>query len=367
MSNDFLPFAIGGGANVESQADYAVDPLLGTGNVPGIAVSAFNNKAIRQSSVVVSQLAQLIANQTGTNVVDNGVTAQLLAQLSAAILPLPAIITTVTATGSGTYTLPVVFFTASANATVGATYTNNGATFTVRATISGATQLRVAGTAAPTTSGTLALATGSGDATIAFYAFRAAARLKVRCVAGGGGGAGSGTSAGGATSGGNGADTTFGTSLIDAGGGTGGTFNSTTTAAGGTAALGSGPIGFTIIGGAGSGWSQVPASGTQGVAGGSGGNSAFGGAGAGGAVGAAGRAGAANTGGGGGGGGTGAASSTISGNSGAGGGYVEGNIFTPLYSYAYSVGLGGTAGVAGTSGFNGSAGGTGLLIIEATF
>ncbi|HUD21201.1 MAG TPA: sialidase family protein [Candidatus Saccharimonadales bacterium] len=70
-----------------------------------------------------------------------------------------------------TVPLPVYIFTVStASATAGATYTNNGQTFTVGATISGKTTLYcINGTGAP--SGTILLkASGAGDSTITFSA-----------------------------------------------------------------------------------------------------------------------------------------------------------------------------------------------------
>ena len=63
------------------------------------------------------------------------------------------------------------FTVTSANATVGATYTNNGVTFTVLATISSGTTLLVSGVSAPGASGTLTKASGTGDATITFASF----------------------------------------------------------------------------------------------------------------------------------------------------------------------------------------------------
>jgi len=60
------------------------------------------------------------------------------------------------------------FTVTSANATAGATYTNNGATFTVVTTISGGTSLVCTTTGVPAASGTLTKASGTGDATIAF-------------------------------------------------------------------------------------------------------------------------------------------------------------------------------------------------------
>ncbi len=64
-----------------------------------------------------------------------------------------------------------VFTVTSANATAGATYTNNGQTFTVVQTISSGTKLITTGTGAPTASGTLTKATGTGDATITFSSY----------------------------------------------------------------------------------------------------------------------------------------------------------------------------------------------------
>lgn len=70
----------------------------------------------------------------------------------------------------------ITFTVTAAHATQGATYTNNGQTFTVRTTISGTTTLVTDRTGAdktalPTASGTLTLASGTGDATIAFSSF----------------------------------------------------------------------------------------------------------------------------------------------------------------------------------------------------
>jgi hypothetical protein len=68
----------------------------------------------------------------------------------------------------------VYYFTTSlANANIGATFTNNGQTFTVQATIAPNTILSCTGTGAPTASGTLTKASGTGDATIAFSAVTA--------------------------------------------------------------------------------------------------------------------------------------------------------------------------------------------------
>jgi hypothetical protein len=60
------------------------------------------------------------------------------------------------------------FTVTSANATAGATYTNNGQTFTVVTTISGGTTLVCTSPGSPASSGTLTKASGTGDATITF-------------------------------------------------------------------------------------------------------------------------------------------------------------------------------------------------------
>lgn len=62
------------------------------------------------------------------------------------------------------------FTVTSANATAGATYTNNSKTFTVVTTIASGTTLVCTGTGAPSSSGTLTKASGTGDATITFSA-----------------------------------------------------------------------------------------------------------------------------------------------------------------------------------------------------
>ena len=66
-----------------------------------------------------------------------------------------------------------IFTVTSANATLNATYTNNGNTFTVCATISSGTTLYMTATGAPSASGTLTKASGTGDSTITFSAVTA--------------------------------------------------------------------------------------------------------------------------------------------------------------------------------------------------
>jgi hypothetical protein len=83
-TNDFIPFATGGGANVESQSAYLVDPQVPIGQQPGVARSALNNKALRQATSIAAALAQYLANSTGNNVLDDGNQSELLTTLGEA-------------------------------------------------------------------------------------------------------------------------------------------------------------------------------------------------------------------------------------------------------------------------------------------
>jgi len=351
-TNDFLPFATGGGANVESQAAYLADTDRPLGNQPGVASSAFNNKALRQGTFITSQVAQLVSNILGADVLDGGVNASFLGQLTAALQAFPPKVTKY-ASGSGTHSITRIFMIASGNATATATYTNNGNTFTVLATISAGTILYMTGNGAPSVSGTLTKSGGTGDSTITFYAVRSPIAIEVQMVGGGGGGCGVDPAA--THNGGNGGDSSFGTSLLTASGGGGGTAGSQPSA-GGAASLGTGPTGIALTGGTGN-------AGTATLLGGAGGSSPFGGAG--GSVyksGAqAGVAAATNTGSG----GSGATNTTVSGNGGSAGGYIDAYITSPLSQYAYVVGAAGTAGTGSDAA--GGAGGSGLIIVKEIY
>lgn len=80
--------------------------------------------------------------------------------------------------------VPVVVFTvSSANATAGATYTNNSKTFTVQNTISADNRLVCTYTGQPTSgSGTLTKATGTGDSTISYTAEQVSTGLWISIV-----------------------------------------------------------------------------------------------------------------------------------------------------------------------------------------
>ncbi|TCL04209.1 hypothetical protein [Sodalis ligni] len=84
-TNNFKPFAAGTGANVTAQADYEALAALVSGFTAGKASSAQVNKALRQSTVLASVLAQFIANTTGKDVLDNGDTTTLLNNLITAL------------------------------------------------------------------------------------------------------------------------------------------------------------------------------------------------------------------------------------------------------------------------------------------
>lgn len=255
--------------------------------------------------------------------------------------------------GSGTYGVSYWFSVTSANATAGATYTNNSNTFTVVNTISAGTLLLCTSNGASTSSGTLTKASGTGDSTITFSAFRAPIEIEVEMVGGGGGGGASGTAS--ATSAANGTASTF--FNASAGGGGKGAYQGGG-GGGGTSSVGAGATGTALTGGSGGGYQLAGTLPTVYPAGGMGGSSAFSGAGANGASGGAGAAAATNTGGGGGGAPAPVSSNAASGSGGGGGGYVYMLINTALAAtYSYAVGSGG-AGDLGTGG-GGQAGGNG--------
>lgn len=360
-TNDFLPFATGGSANVLSQAAYAGSGYA-TGNISGIASSAFNNKAIRQATYLVSCLAQFLSNTTGFDVLDDGNMSEVLDTLMWALKAgvsvqpytsaagatgtwMPTVICEVTATGSDMESGCIYEDTSSNQFT-------NLAIFA-----SGATVIRLiplSGVALPV-SAALTLNSGTGPATITVdKTFNKPSYLRVKIWAGGGGGAGSGSASGSAA--GDGGDSNFGgASLLLAKGGGAGAWG-----AGGSptfgAVIGKGiqPIWSSEGQGGETGLCLVPS--TSAFRGGFGGQGPFGdqskpsftnGFGGGGGLG---------------GGGTG--SSLIPGGGGASGNWIDAIILNPAASYAWSIGLGGTAGGAGTGGAVGGVGGAGGMIVE---
>lgn len=86
VENDFLPFAVGPGANVLSQAAYAALSSIATGYQAGVAQSAALNKTWRQSSIMAAVISSFIVAQTGQAAIDDGTTATLLANFTQAVV-----------------------------------------------------------------------------------------------------------------------------------------------------------------------------------------------------------------------------------------------------------------------------------------
>lgn len=71
--NQILPFAeTDTGTNLLTQSQYAADAQRPIGNQPGIARSPLVNKVMRQATFVAHALAQLVADVTGEDVLDDG-------------------------------------------------------------------------------------------------------------------------------------------------------------------------------------------------------------------------------------------------------------------------------------------------------
>jgi len=260
-------------------------------------------------------------------------------------------------TSSGTYNKDLTFIISSGNATAGATYTNNGNTFTVLNTVASATQVvMIAGASLPTGSGTLTKATGTGDATLTFSQYLAPLYIKVSAVGPGGGGGGSGSSAPGGA--GSGTATTFGSIISCPGGGAGGALGSPGGSPGAAPTISSlGTVVVSVPGGGGGDTSS-----TLNVSGGVGGSSFYGGGGAPG-IDTGGNAGSANTGGGGG--GAGGGTGIAPGGGGGSGSFAEVNITgSSLSTITVTLGTVGSAGTPGGGGNSGGAGGSGVVIVS---
>lgn len=361
--NDFIPFCpTDTGTNLLTESEYAAATDRTTGNQPGVASSKLVNKALRQPSYIASQLAQLLADQTGEDILDDNTPNKLLAQLNASLRIFPPVFSAFTS-GTGTFNPTYIFLIASGSASSGATYTNNSVTFTVVGTIATGTVLKATGAGAPLGSGTLTKASGTGDSTITFYAVRAPLYIEIEMVGGGGGGAGSGTA--GAHVGGSGGDTTLASTLLFAGGGVGGQIpNSQST--GGTVSNTGGTILAAIAGAIGTS-GQEGGAGIPGLGGGGGGSSPFGGGAGGGSFAAGGTAAAVNSGAGGGGAGLGNATGDSSGGGGSSGGYIKAVLTGPYTTYPYNIGVAGSGGLNGTNGQTGGDGGSGIINIKQNY
>lgn len=89
---DYQPFANGGGANVETQAQYLTDLAAGgslvNGYAAGLAKSSQFNKVARQSSMMTAAIANFIATELNTSVLDDGVVATLTTNFTNALTAL---------------------------------------------------------------------------------------------------------------------------------------------------------------------------------------------------------------------------------------------------------------------------------------
>lgn len=77
-TNDFLPFATAGGANVLSQSGYAAAGARSAGVIAGTASSALANKSWRQSAVMAAMLGQFISDYGNLDALDDGNVANLV-------------------------------------------------------------------------------------------------------------------------------------------------------------------------------------------------------------------------------------------------------------------------------------------------
>lgn len=111
-TNNFLPFCpTDSGTNLLTQSEYAAAADRTVGNQPGVASSKLNNKALRQASVITSQLAQYLSDKMNTNILDDGNLANILALMVSAFAPNDSFaienLTLATAVGSNALTISV--------------------------------------------------------------------------------------------------------------------------------------------------------------------------------------------------------------------------------------------------------------------
>lgn len=193
-TNQFLPFAVGAGANTLTPTAYAaLASLLSSGFSAGVAPSAQFNTALRQATTAAAGLAQFIANQ-GPNVNDDGNSGAFAALLATAV--------------SGRL-LAVRVFTTANN---GQAYTpTTGTTSVVVEAVGGG---GAGGGGAATSSGSASL--GSGGSSGAYGSGRFTASFAGVTLT-----VGSGGTAVAAANGGNGGTTSFG-ALLSCPGGNGG-------------------------------------------------------------------------------------------------------------------------------------------------
>lgn len=278
--------------------------------------------------------------------------------------------------GSGTHNRAYAFIISSGSATAGATYTNNGVTYTVFSTVSSATLVYMTGSGSPASSGTLTKTSGTGDSTLTFSQAKTPLYYRIRMVGAGGGGSGAGTASGGNGSSGSAATTwnvAGGAAFLTANAGSPGTFTQSQGGNGGSATISSPAYGLAFTGNGGQGYHNSLTSGAATFGGAAGGAGCFS-SGSGAIV-------SANTSGvvqtnqaGSGSGGAGAANGTtgavnFQGTGGGAGGCIYAIVPSPAAQNDYVVATGGAGGSAGTNGGSstGGAGGDGLISVESVY
>lgn len=87
-TNDFQPFAVGGSANVLTQAQYLLlaGSIISNGFTTGTAQAPQLNKVWRQSSIIAAMIGAYINDRTGLDALDDGTTATLLTNFKAAVV-----------------------------------------------------------------------------------------------------------------------------------------------------------------------------------------------------------------------------------------------------------------------------------------
>ena len=84
-ANQYIPFATGSSPNTLTFAAYSGNSLVGTGHLPGVALSEVMNTTLRQVTVAVAAVAQLAADFGTHDVLDNGVVADFEVALLSAL------------------------------------------------------------------------------------------------------------------------------------------------------------------------------------------------------------------------------------------------------------------------------------------
>lgn len=127
-TTEILPFATGGGANVETQVAFAADPQTSTGFVSGTAVAQKLNKVWRQSSFIAAVIANWIVSK-GINVPDDGNVSAAVTNLNTALYSSPTFSGPLTSPGTANFGSGAVQTDAAGNLGIGVTPSAWGATF----------------------------------------------------------------------------------------------------------------------------------------------------------------------------------------------------------------------------------------------